>query len=111
MDFPTMSTSTPSVETILEQAIAIAAPEERQAFVERACAGDAGLRQRVERLITNHFRAGGFLERPAVEVETIIVPDAVIGPYKLLEPIGEGAWASSTSPSRSCPCAARLLSR
>jgi serine/threonine-protein kinase len=90
MGYPTMSTSTPSVETILEQAIAIAAPEERQAFVEQACAGDAGLRHRVERLITNHFRAGGFLERPAVEVETVLVPEAVIGPYKLLEPIGEG---------------------
>jgi serine/threonine protein kinase len=85
-----MSTSTPNVETILEQAIAIAAPAERQAFVEKACAGDAGLQQRVERLIVNHFRAGGFLERPAVEVETILVPEPVIGPYKLLEPIGEG---------------------
>jgi serine/threonine protein kinase len=90
MGFPTMNTSTPNVETILEQAIAIAAAADRQAFVEKACAGDAGLRHRVERLIVNHFRAGGFLERPAVEVEKILVPDTVIGPYKLLEPIGEG---------------------
>jgi tetratricopeptide (TPR) repeat protein len=61
-----MTNSTPSVETILAQAVEIAAPAERRAFVDAACAGDVELQRRVERLIANHFRAGDFLERPAV---------------------------------------------
>ncbi len=96
-----MNTSTPGVETILAQAVEIAAPAQRQAFVERACAGDAALQSRVERLVANHFQAGNFLERPVV----VCNPDGTdgwqtaadangagtsIGPYKLLELIGEG---------------------
>jgi len=38
-----MNTSTPSVETILAEAVEIAAPAERQAFVEQACARDEAL--------------------------------------------------------------------
>jgi serine/threonine protein kinase len=96
-----MNPSIRNIETILAEAIEIAAPAERRAFVERACAGDAELQGRVERLIADHFRAGTFLERPAVAMDpdgtarwemagSAEVPDMVIGPYKLLEPIGEG---------------------
>jgi serine/threonine-protein kinase len=96
-----MNQSTPSVETILAQAVEIAAPQQRQAFVEQACGGDAALRQRVERLIANHFQAGSFLERPAVATDpggtagwetagSAGSTGTVIGPYKLLEQIGEG---------------------
>jgi len=46
-----MNKSTPSVETILAQAVEIAAPAERQAFVEEACGGDLALQRRVEQLI------------------------------------------------------------
>ncbi len=96
-----MNKSTPSVETILAQAVEIAEAEERQAFVEQACGGNLALQCQVERLIANHFQAGSFLERPAVAFD----PDGtagweragsigglgtVIGPYKLLEQIGEG---------------------
>jgi serine/threonine protein kinase/tetratricopeptide (TPR) repeat protein len=96
-----MNRPTPSVDTILAQAVEIAAAAERQAFVAQACGGDAALRQRVERLIANHFQAGSFLERPAVAVDpdgtagyqaagAAAGPGSVIGPYKLLEQIGEG---------------------
>ncbi len=88
-----MNTSTPSVETILDQAVEITDPAERQAFVEHACAGDLALQHRVERLIVNHFQAGTFLEHPAVTVDlegSAEVPGTVIGPYKLMEQIGEG---------------------
>jgi serine/threonine protein kinase len=83
-------------------------PADRQAYLVTACAGDSALRQRLDRLIADHFRAGSFLEQPAVNLvatgeftptqedarlETIAVterPGTVIGPYKLLEQIGEG---------------------
>ncbi len=96
-----MNTSTPSVETILAQAVEIASAAQRQAYVEQACGGDAELKHRVERLIGNHFQAGSFLERPAVAMDPDATagwepagaadgPGTVIGPYKLLEQIGEG---------------------
>jgi serine/threonine protein kinase/tetratricopeptide (TPR) repeat protein len=96
-----MNPSPPNVDTILAEAVEIAAPAERQAFVAQACAGDAELQRRVERLIANHFRAGSFLERPALAMnpegtagwqtpETAESPGTVIGPYRLLEQIGEG---------------------
>src|SRR6476469_5120150 len=83
-------------ESILEEAVEIDSPCERQAYVERACAGDTDLRVRVERLVANHFAAGSFLERPAPGLETEAFaahaesPGTQIGPYKLLEQIGEG---------------------
>src|SRR6516164_11645980 len=94
-----MNSRTPSVDTILAEAVEIAAPAERLAFVEKCCAGDALLKQRVERLIANHFQAGSFLESPALAVDpeatahreaTPLVegPGTVIGPYKLLQQIG-----------------------
>jgi serine/threonine protein kinase/tetratricopeptide (TPR) repeat protein len=96
-----MNASTPSIETILEQAVEIAAPAERQAFVEQACGDDVALQRRVERLVANHFQAGSFLERPAMAVDpngtsgwdtagSVPGPGTVIGAYKLLELIGEG---------------------
>src|SRR5262249_45673944 len=78
-------------------AIEIDAEVERRAFVAQACAGDAELKRRVEELIENHRRAGSFLESPArnpiVTVEEQPIrehPGTIIGPYKLMEQIGEG---------------------
>src|SRR5437870_1745187 len=85
-----------SVESILAEAVEIAAPAQRDAFVAKACAGNAALRGQIERLMANHFRAGSFLERPAAVLDTAAAPGpdealgSQIGPYKLLEQIGEG---------------------
>src|SRR5262245_5500488 len=97
-----MTTATkPTIETILGGAVEIVDAGERQAFIERACADDAALREQVERLVANHFRAGdNFLERPAAVLETsaFAPADAAIGtrigPYKLLELIGEGGMGT-----------------
>ena len=84
-----------SVENILAEAVEIA-PAERRAFIAQACGGNAELRAKVERLLASHDRAGSFLEHPAMVLDTVALPanpvavGARIGPYKLLEIIGEG---------------------
>src|SRR5204862_5080848 len=71
---------------------------ERAAHLNRACAGDEKLRQRVEGLLLTHDQAGGFLERPpaAMAIGSRLgasageKPGDRIGRYKLVEQIGEG---------------------
>src|SRR5262245_55360803 len=74
-------------------------PERRAAYLDGVCGSDAALRQRLEALLGKHDRAGSFLEAPAVpalataEVPAVGErPGTVIGPYKLLEQIGEGGF-------------------
>jgi WD40 repeat protein/serine/threonine protein kinase len=75
-------------------------PEERAAYLEKACAGDAALRGRVEGLLQAHEQAGDFLETPPTGLDSakstgLSIPLAEksgdkIGHYKLLQQIGEG---------------------
>jgi WD40 repeat protein/serine/threonine protein kinase len=86
------------IESILAAAVEVDSDVERRKFLDQACAGDAELKRRVEQLIANHFRAGRFLESPAAELFTAADDprteqcDSVIGPYRLLEQIGEGGF-------------------
>jgi serine/threonine protein kinase/Flp pilus assembly protein TadD len=72
---------------------------ERAAFLAEACGGDANLRHQVETLLGEQDALGSFLEEPAIEpADTAIWPATVeqistlIGPYKLVEQIGEGGF-------------------
>jgi serine/threonine-protein kinase len=74
-------------------------PESRGTYLDGVCAGDVVLRHRLEGLLSKHGRAGSFLEPPAVSalatVEQSLAgerPGTRIGPYKLLEQIGEGGF-------------------
>jgi len=73
-------------------------PQERTAYLDQVCADDPASRQRVERLLAAQVEIGSFLESPAPELETRGLPavterpGTVIGPYKLLEQIGEGGF-------------------
>jgi serine/threonine protein kinase len=85
-----------------ERSIFIAAlekddPAERAAYLNRACADDTPLRRRIERLLKAHEPENSFLEHrpPALgatvdELPIAERPGTVIGPYKLMEQIGEG---------------------
>jgi WD40 repeat protein/serine/threonine protein kinase/tetratricopeptide (TPR) repeat protein len=61
------------------------------------CKDDPALRSRIEALLAAHHEAGDLLERPAAPPTAAVEPSApgeasgtLIGPYKLLERIGEG---------------------
>jgi serine/threonine protein kinase/WD40 repeat protein len=87
-------------KSIFLSAAEIASLDERRAFVEAACAGDVSLRGEVEELLLHQQSLENFLEAPAVAADMehaplfdealMERPGATIGPYKLLEQIGEG---------------------
>jgi serine/threonine protein kinase/tetratricopeptide (TPR) repeat protein len=70
---------------------------DRKAYLDRACRGDADLRKQVEALLAEQAQLGSFLESPPPALARTVDepsfqhgPGARIGPYKLLEQIGEG---------------------
>src|SRR5437868_1349741 len=75
-------------------------PAQRAAFLDQACASDPALRQRIERLLQRHQEADGFLESPAAALVATVDepiregPGTIIGPYKLLQQIGEGGMGT-----------------
>jgi serine/threonine protein kinase/WD40 repeat protein/Flp pilus assembly protein TadD len=96
-----------SPDTIFCAAIEIADEAQRAAYIAGACGGDQALRERVEKLVAAHFRAGGFLEEPpqptgAFDPATppprdsaaAAGPSRTLGPYKLVQEIGEGGMGT-----------------
>jgi eukaryotic-like serine/threonine-protein kinase len=84
-------------------AVEIDPAEDRLAYLDRRCGPDAALRADVETLLRHHEGLGDYLERPAVGPpatrEVTVGPSAegpgtMIGPYKFIEPIGEGGMGS-----------------
>jgi len=74
-------------------------PAERADALEVRCGGDAQLKARVTSLLAAHDRAGGFFAGPTVERERADLggvgpPPKQIGPYKILQEIGEGGFGS-----------------
>jgi serine/threonine protein kinase len=86
--------SSSQLESIFFAAQQQASPEERAAFLAAACGDDLALRRRLEQMLG--AEAVGFMEAPAEELAptTLLpIPERVgtqIGPYKLLQQIGEG---------------------
>jgi serine/threonine protein kinase/tetratricopeptide (TPR) repeat protein len=74
------------------------APDMWDAYLMEACGADDVLRGRVRNLLDAHREAGSFLQPPAVPLMATADeprnerPGTIVGPYKLLEQIGEGGF-------------------
>src|SRR5262249_28203172 len=88
------------VEAIFFAALDKGTPEERAAYLDQACGQDHELRRCVERLLNAHPKVGAFLQAPAAGAATVDEeplpegPGTRIGPYKLLQQIGEGGMGT-----------------
>ncbi len=92
-----MADQKPSLDSVFCTAIEMESAEQRQEYVARVCGQDAELLRQVDRLLRAHDSAGSFLESPpegvapsTVEKSITEKPGTQIGPYKLLQQIGEG---------------------
>ncbi len=98
-----MDAATQRLEALFDAALEISDPAARAVFLAQECVGDAPLQSRVEQLLAAHTQAEPFFDdcRPALKaaspddspLKTSAMEEETgrhIGPYKLLQKIGEG---------------------
>src|SRR5262249_11005632 len=93
-----MNVSPPDEKAIFNAARQLGSADARRAYVEQACGEDGDVRLPLEALLPVYEEDKVFLQSPATEVQAAAdgfigeAPGTVIGPYKLLEQIGEGGF-------------------
>ena len=91
-----MPSNPPNEKEIFDVARAIESPEARDAYIRQVCGDDEALSDRINALLVGFAKQESFLEEPAAGVLATEIrpvteqPGDVIGPYKLLQQIGEG---------------------
>jgi hypothetical protein len=110
-----MASWNPEANELFLKALELGCPEYRREYLDEACARQPELRAQVEALLRASACAGGFLDRPAIapanhgeqpsgnhdrvsdEPAGTALPELLgegpsprVGPYKLVQPIGEG---------------------
>jgi tetratricopeptide (TPR) repeat protein len=120
-----MSAVPERAKSVFLKAVEAASDEERRAFLDAACRGDDALRREVHGLLAHHGQLGAFLESPPAGLAgtggfapggapsgpgdghagTAEGVGATVGPYQLVQEIGEGGMgtvflAQQTEPVR-----------
>ncbi len=101
-----MAADSNRLEAIFAESLGKASLAERAAYLDQACGVEIGLRRRLDALLKAHDEAGSFLREPVVQMSAttdksvgldeiplpanLEGPGTRIGPYKLLQQIGEG---------------------
>src|SRR5262245_42968191 len=92
-----MAIPEPKLRELFSKAAECQTTEEQAAYLEQVCQGDAELRARLDELLQAQREAGSFLQEPSalrsgtIDLPALVErPGTVIGPYKLLQQIGEG---------------------
>src|SRR5262245_33118776 len=94
-----MATEQPDVRAVFCEALDQKSPEDLARFLDVACHGNTAFRQDIEALLKAHGEAGRFLRGSTSNTGASIATGGstetagtMIGPYKLLEQIGEGGF-------------------
>src|SRR5262245_853855 len=122
-----MTNSERHLMTLFAEALEFASPPERAAYLDRACGNDQALRQHLEALLQAHAQVGRFLDpqaavagatssaagkeiagaavdnRTALSQSGTEAPGTQIGPYQLLEQIGEGGMGAVWMAQQTAP--------
>ncbi len=88
-------------EKLFHQVLELAA-DQRAAYLDAVCGADVELRERVESLLRAQANPGSFLQSPAfgvghsptIDQSPVERPGTQLGPYKLLQQIGEGGMGT-----------------
>ena len=83
------------IEHLFGELMDLKTPEERQEYLQQVCGSDNVLREQLEQLLEGHDRAGDFLPDSegvptTMQRNAAHESGATVGPYKLLQRIGEG---------------------
>ncbi len=89
------------IDLIFWGAAELASTDECARYLDRECGGDEALRSKIEQLLTARSKVESFLESPAPYLiakgdlrPLVDGPGTMIGPYTLLEQIGEGGMGT-----------------